>query len=131
VFDGRGAGATAILYSGRVHGFKRGFLSFIKKTFEPTHERVVSLRGNPMTENGFVDDLAWMTDHWGRVSVTRDSTQSALSYADGEVTRRFVLRDNPLRVVLQETYDGERLVERYTYADVSYNPVLDLDELRP
>ena len=131
VYEGRGAGATAILYDGRVHGFKRGFLSFIKKTFDPEHARVVSLRGNSMTANGFLDDLEWMSDHWELVSVSRDSTRTIVSYEEAGVKRRYVLLEDPIRVAQQETYEADRLVERYTYSDVSYNIPVKHNDMRP
>jgi hypothetical protein len=131
VFDGRGKGATAILFEGRVHGFKRGLLSFIKKSFDPDHERVVSLRGNSMLANGFIDDLQWLSDHWGTVFVARDSVGTVLTVEEAAVTRRFHLGEDPLRVILEEAFEGDRLVERYTYEDVSYNPDLDWNRMKP
>jgi hypothetical protein len=133
VFGGRGAGATAILHQGRVYGFKRGLLSFIKRSYEPDHPRVRSLRGNSMTRNGFMDDLNEVVDQWDQVTVeTRSPETVIIRYRDGEGLQSTVhLRRNPIRVLIHERSDRDGLAERYTYSEVRYNPPIEPASLKP
>lgn len=133
VFEGRGTGATAILYGGRVHGFKRGLLSFIKRSFDPRHTRVLSLRGNSMTANGFMDDLAEVLTQPDRVTFDNHGPNTViLRYTDSQGLHSTLhVRRDPIRVLIHERSDRDGLVERYTYSDVLYNPEIDPELLKP
>lgn len=133
VFEGRGSGATAILFEGRVYGFKRGLLSFIKRSFEPAEPRVVSLRGNPITTNGFMDDLDYVLKVWETVSVVTGAEGApTLRYVDeGGLSSTLELARDPVRVTRHRRLSGTELIELYTYSDVRYNPPLDGRLLSP
>ncbi len=133
VFDGKGEGATAILFGGRVYGFKRGLLSFIKRSFEPSHPRVRSLRGNQMSRNGFLDDLRFVLEVWDTVILEQlTSERTAVSYVDADHLNStlHVIR-HPLRVVLHERAEEQQVVERYHYSEIDYNVTIDPELLLP
>lgn len=133
VFDGKGKGATAILIDGRVYGYKRGLLSFIKRSFELSHPRVRSLRGNQMSQNGFLDDLGFVLDVWDTVILEQLTPErTAISYVDADSLNStlHVLR-NPLRVILHERAEEQQVVERYHYSEIDYNLTIDPELLLP
>ncbi len=133
VHDGRGKGATAILLGNRVYGFRRGLLSFITRDFELRHPKVLSLRRNDMSENGFLDDLEYAILIWDRVFISSGSQgEIILRFRDGKgLTSRLYVRRDPLRVAVHERIDGDTIVERYRYRDVVYNIAIDEKLFRP
>lgn len=133
VFAGRGSGATAILYENRVYGFRRGLFSFLKRSYEPGHSRVRSLRGNSLLQNGFMDDLEQVLASEKPVEIdvrSLDSVTIRYEDSDGLQTTLQIRRD-PIRVLIHERSDRDGLVERYTYSDVRYNPLVDGSLLEP
>ncbi len=133
VFDGRGAGATAILSNGRVYGFKRGLLSIFKRSYEPAHPRVRSLRGNTMQANGFLDDLEEVVTSGESIRVEKQGPETVvLRYRDSDGLKSTLhIRRDPIRVYIHERSDDDGIVERYTYSEVRYNPKIDLELLKP
>jgi hypothetical protein len=133
VFDGKGEGATAILFDGRVYGFKRGVLSFIKRSFEPSHPRVRSLRGNRMSQNGFLDDLRFVLEVWDTVTLEQLTPErTAIMYVDADtLSSTLHLIRHPLRVILHERADERQVVERYHYSEIDYNLTIDPELLLP
>ncbi len=132
VTDGRGSGAAAILFSGRVYGFRRGLLSFIKRSFEPDDPAVLSLRGNSMTENGFIDDLRDAVEMWNEATIDSMSTGYLVTFEDGAGRlNRLEVAGSPLHVRRHERLERGHVVERYTYREVIYNTDVDMSRLRP
>jgi hypothetical protein len=135
---GRGKGSTAILYQGKVYGFKRGLLSFVKLKYEPRDRAVLSLRGNDLRGNGYLDDVRFALEHWDNVEIAPSERGLVLAYRDAAGLRqRLQLAGDgldgpePLHVAEQETFEGEELVARATYEDVVYNPEFDEKLLVP
>jgi len=67
--EGRGRNAAVVLKGDRLWGFKRR-LSFIKLEYHVREEKVLSIRGHDMRENGFMDEYTYMLEHWDRVTMT-------------------------------------------------------------
>ncbi|MDX1740167.1 MAG: hypothetical protein R3178_02700, partial [Rhodothermales bacterium] len=124
---------TAILFEGRVHGFKRGFLSFLKRSYEPMHSRVRSLRGNTMRSNGFMDDLADVATTKDAISMENIGSDTVvIRYRDADGLKSTLhVRRSPIRVYIHERSDDDGIVERYTYSEVRYNVDIDKQLLKP
>lgn len=132
VKKGRGKGATAILKEDTVHGFKRGLLSFAKLKFDVGDPDVLSLRGHDMRSSGFLDDLARLLAHWDTVTLTATQEGPVLAYTDKQgLNHQLWLHPEPLYPYQHEVYDGDRLVERYTYTSVVYHSPLDEKYMSP
>ncbi|MAE69318.1 MAG: hypothetical protein CME06_02490 [Gemmatimonadetes bacterium] len=128
IHEGRGAGSTAILRGNKVTGFKRGWLSFAKMSFDVDAERVLSLRGHSMAKAGFFDDCSYVLEHWDEIESKTDSAGVVLRYrnAAGNRTDLWLDLDNfvPMRM---EVRVNETVVARTAYERVVLNPLLDDD----
>jgi len=132
VFDGRGTGSSAILYQGRVYGFRSGLLRFFKRSYDVRHQRVLSLRGHDMRDIGFLVQFERILDRWNAVSMSKVDRGPVLTFTDDAGLRNELwLNAEPLYAYRHDVYEDDVLVERYTYASVVYNPEVDRKRLVP
>lgn len=134
VKEGRTTGA-AILRGETVHGFKEGFLSFVKLRYELREDKVTSIRGYDLSHTGFMDDFQILLDNWDTAEVTRGNAHTIVSYSgyDGLPSRMWLPTDEgPLYPFLQKVWSSEgHLVELYVYWDVVYGAEIDPDKFEP
>ncbi len=132
IHEGRGAGSTAVLRGKKVTGFKRGFLSFAKMSFDVDAERVLSLRGHSMAKAGFFDDCSYVLGHWDKIEIDVDAEGVVLRYRDDDGNRTDLWLDPKCFVPRRmEVRANDVVVARTTYDRVVLNPSLDDDLFDP
>lgn len=132
VKKGRGAGATAMLKGGKVVGFKPGMFSFVKLTFDPRDKDVLGIRGGDMRSNGFMDDLSLIVKQWDAVTAIPQGPNVVLAYQNLEgLDTKLTLDTVSLKVSLIEASENGKVVERFKFTDVIYNPTFDAKTFNP
>lgn len=132
VKKGRGAGATALLKDNKIIGFKPGLFSFVKLTYDVRDKEVLGLRGGDMRSNGFMDDLAAVVAQWETVGLTAKGANTVIAYKNGEgLATELTLDTATLRVSLIEAREQGKVVERFQFRDVVYNPVIEAKVFNP
>lgn len=132
VKKGRGAGATAMLKDGKIIGFKPGMFSFVKLTYDPRDKDVLGLRGGDMTSNGFIDDLGMIVTQWDSVTAIPQGATIVFSYKNQEgLATKLTLDAVSLKVSLIEASENGKVVERFKFTNVVYNPAIDPELFKP
>lgn len=120
VTGGRGEGRTVILTGTRLD---TGMI-----TFDYNNRMVLSLRGNTVRQNGYLDDLELALKQWERATVTEESGLWVLGYTTGTgLASKLWFNAQTLAVTKNESTQNGEVVERYEYSAVKYNPALPDD----
>ncbi len=120
VTDGRGKGRTVVLLGKKLD---TGWINF-----DFDSKMVLSLRGNTVRQNGYLDDLALALKNWESCSFAFEDSMWVIGYktATGLDAKMWVYPGS-LKVLKTESYENGKTVERYEYKDIKYNPPLDDD----
>jgi outer membrane lipoprotein-sorting protein len=120
VTGGRGEGHTVILTGKRLD---TGMI-----TFDFDSRMVLSLRGNTVRQNGYLDDLALALQQWDRATVAEEAGLWVLGYTTGTgLPSKLWLNPQSLAATKNESTQNGEVVERYEYTNVKYNPALPKD----
>lgn len=132
VKKGRGSGATAVYKDGKVTGFQPGMFSFVKLTYDVRDKEVLSIRGQDIRSNGFLDDYALILTQWETVTVLGEGGKFRLSYQNAEgLAAQMTVDAETLQPSLVEAAENGKVVERMKYTNVIFNPALEAKLFNP
>lgn len=132
VKKGRGSGATAVYKDGKVTGFQPGMFSFVKLTYDVRDKEVLSIRGQDIRSNGFIDDYALILKQWDAVTVLGEGGKLRLNYKNTEgLPAQMTVSPETLQPSLIESTENGKVVERFKYTNVVFNPEIEAKLFNP
>ncbi len=117
ILSGRGAGKTLVVQGDIV---RAGWMKF-----HHTSRTVKTLRGNSLKLNGYLDDFRFILDQWEHVHIEHDMGKWMVAFIDPTgLDLKIWIDPSTLIAGRCEAYDSGKLVGRYEYESVVYNPEL-------